>query len=148
MPPDVRDALEWYADGVNAWLGDHEGSFGPPFVIAGLLAGTGGAGGYTPEPWTPLDSVAWQKVQAWNLGGNMDQEVFRLLADAHLGSPERTNELFPAYDPDAPVITPSGLAGSGGAGAGEGAASTTASSEVQDCAHLRPDLAGCRCGLA
>ncbi len=118
MPEDVRDALQWYADGVNAWIGDHDGSFGPPFVIAGLLAGTGGVGGYTPEPWTPLDSATWQKVQAWNLGGNMNREIFRLLADARLGDTARTDSLFPAYDPDAPVITPSGLEGSGGAGAG------------------------------
>ena len=120
MPQDVRDALAWYADGVNAWLADHEGAFGPPFVIAGLLGGTGGLGGYTPAPWTPLDSAAWQKVQAFNLGGNMDTEIFRLLADAHLGSPELTDELFPGYDPNGPVITPSGLAGSGGAGAAAG----------------------------
>ena len=120
MPQDARDALQWYADGVNAWIADNEGSFGPPFVIAGLLAGTGGAGGYTPEPWTPLDSAAWQKVQAWNLGGNMDGEIFRMLADAQLGDPARTDSLFPAYDPKAPVITPSGLEGSGGAGADVG----------------------------
>jgi penicillin amidase len=118
MPQDVRDALQAYADGVNAWLADHEGAFGPPFIVAGLLGGTGGVGGYTPEPWTPLDSAAWQKVQAWNLGGNMDTEIFRLLADARLGSTERTDELFPAYDPEAPVITPTGLEGSGGAGSG------------------------------
>jgi penicillin amidase len=127
MPPDVRDALDWYADGVNAWIGDNEGSFGPPFVVAGLLAGTGGIGGYTPEPWTPLDSAAWQKVQAWNLGGNMDSEIFRLLADARLGSAARTDELFPAYDADLTVITPSGLEGSGGAGATGTAASTSSS---------------------
>jgi len=117
MPADVRAALDAYADGVNAWLDDHRGAFGPPFVVAGLLGGTGGLGGYTPEPWTALDSAAWQKVQAWNLGGNMDTEIFRLLADARLGSPDRTDQLFPAYDADAPVITPSGLEGSGGAGA-------------------------------
>lgn len=116
MPQDVRDALAAYADGVNAWLADHDGSLGPPFVVAGLLAGTGGFGGYTPEPWTPLDSATWQKVQAWNLGGNWNGEIFRLLADARLGNPARTDALFPAYAGDAPVITPSGLAGSGGAG--------------------------------
>lgn len=123
MPQDARDALQWYADGVNAWLADNEGSLGPAFVVAGLLAGTGGLGGYTPEPWTPLDSAAWQKVQAWNLGGNMDTEIFRLLADARLGDAARTDALFPAYDAAAPVITPSGLEGSGGAGT-TGAAAT------------------------
>jgi penicillin G amidase len=127
MPQDARDALQAYADGVNAWIGDHAGSFPAPFVVAGLLAGTGGLGGYTPEPWTPLDSAAWQKVQAWNLGGNMDAEIFRLLADAQLGSPARTDDLFPAYGPDAPVITPAGLEGSGGAGVTGASASITGS---------------------
>ncbi|HEX4897285.1 MAG TPA: penicillin acylase family protein [Candidatus Limnocylindrales bacterium] len=143
MPPDVRDALQAYADGVNAWLADHEGAFGPPFIVAGLLAGNGGLGGYTPEPWTPLDSAAWQKVQAWNLGGNMDTEIFRLLADARLGSAERTDELFPAYDPEAPVITPTGLAGSGGAGA-TGSATALATDRLTTAATpaaLSPDVA-------
>jgi len=117
MPADVRDALTWYADGVNAWIADQGGTFSLPFVVTGLRTGAGGFGGYTPAPWTPLDSAAWQKVQAYNLGGNMDSEIFRLLADARLGDPARTDALFPAYDASAPVITPSGLIGSGGAGA-------------------------------
>ena len=53
-----------------------------------------------------LDSVGWQKVQAWNLGSNMDEELFRFLADARLGDPARTDELFPPYREDAPVIAP------------------------------------------
>ena len=117
MPQDVRDALQWYADGVNAWIADQHGSFSFPFVVTALKSGTGGLGGYTPAPWTALDSAAWQKVQAWNLGGNLDTEIFRMLADAQLGNPARTDALFPAYNPTAPVITPSGLPGSGGAGA-------------------------------
>ena len=147
MPEDVRAALDAFADGVNAWLDDHEGALGPPFVIAGLLAGTGGIGGYTPEPWTALDSAAWQKVQAWNLGGNMDTEIFRLLADARLGATERTDELFPAYDPEAPVITPTGLEGSGGAGATGSATALvdhraiTAALTVASPAALSPDVA-------
>jgi penicillin amidase len=48
--------------------------------------------------------------------------VFRYLADARLGDPARTDELFPAYRDGARVITPSGLPGSGGAGAHQGAA--------------------------
>jgi len=119
MPQDVHDALQWYADGVNAWIADQHGSFSFPFVVTALKSGSGGLGGYTPAPWTPLDSAAWQKVQAWNLGGNMDAEIFRMLADARLGDPSRTDSLFPAYDAGAPVITPSGLKGSGGAGASQ-----------------------------
>ena len=83
--------------------------------------------GDTPEPWTDLDTVAWGKVQAWNLGGNFDTEVFRYLADATLGDPARTDELFPAYRDGAPVITPTGLPGSAGAGS-DGAATAQARS--------------------
>jgi penicillin amidase len=117
LSPDAHAAVDAYAEGVNAWLGDHKGALGLPFVVTGLKAGIGGIGGYEPEPWTALDTMAWQKVQAWQLGGNFDTEVFRMLADARLSDPARTDELFPAYGADMPVITPSGLKGSGGAGA-------------------------------
>ena len=51
---------------------------------------------------TPL---TWGKVQAWNLGGNMSSEVFRFLADARLGDPSRTDELFATRE-FGPVIVP------------------------------------------
>ena len=117
LSPDARAAVDAYAQGVNAWLTDHKGSLGLPFVVTGMKAGIGGLGGYDPEPWTALDTMAWQKVQSWQLGGNYDTEIFRMLADAKLGDPARTDELFPPYRSDMPVITPSGLKGSGGAGA-------------------------------
>lgn len=106
MGEEARAALASYTAGVNAWLDTHRGSLGLAFLVAGV----------SPEPWTELDSAAWGKVQAWNLGGNFESEVFRYLADAQLGDPGRTNELFPPYREGAPVITPTGLPGSGGAG--------------------------------
>jgi penicillin amidase len=107
--------MQAYADGVNAWITQHDGQLSTPFVVAGLLSGTGGVGGFTLEPWTPLDTATWQKVQAWSLGGNVDAEIFRLLADARLGDPAKTDQLFPEYRDSAPVITPTGLMGAGGA---------------------------------
>jgi penicillin amidase len=117
LSPDVRAVVEAYAAGVNDWIADHAGSLSFPFVVTGFKAGLpGGVGGYRLEPWTAVDTLAWQKVQGWQLGGNFDTEVFRMLADARLGDPALTDELFPAYDSTMPVITPSGLKGSGGAG--------------------------------
>ena len=112
--PEVRAVLDAYAAGVNAWLDANRGDLGLSYVVTGV----------TPETWTALDTLAWGKVQAWNLGGNFESEVFRLLADARLGDPARTDELFPTRA-GSPVITPTGLPGSGGAGAegGEGGAS-------------------------
>jgi penicillin amidase len=116
--PELLAVLQAYADGVNAWLATNHDRLGLAFVVTGAKSGLGGGlAGYDPEPWTPLDSATWAKVQAWNLGGNFDSEIFRLLADAQLGDPTRTDQLFPAYASDAPVIVPTGLPGSGGAGA-------------------------------
>lgn len=99
-------ALERYAAGVNAWLEQSRGQRGPAFVVAGLQSGKGGGlGGYDPEPWTPLDTVTFGKLQAWSLGGNYDAELFRLLADARLGDPALTDLLVPAYPAGAPTIT-------------------------------------------
>jgi penicillin amidase len=98
MSGDARVALDAYVAGVNAWLDGHRGSLGLAFLVAGV----------DPEPWTPLDSLAWGKVQAWNLGGNLDGEIFRYLADARLGDPARTDALFPVRE-GSPVITPTEL---------------------------------------
>ena len=32
---------------------------------------------YEPEEWTPVDSLAWLKAMAWDLRGNMDEEIAR-----------------------------------------------------------------------
>ncbi|MFL5726935.1 MAG: penicillin acylase family protein [Chloroflexota bacterium] len=103
-----RAALDAYAEGVNAYIESHRGDLGVAFVLTGMKSGSGGVGGYELEPWSALDSVSWQKVQAWQLGGNVDTEIFRMLADEQLGDPARTDALFPAYWDSMPVITPSG----------------------------------------
>ncbi|HSK52071.1 MAG TPA: penicillin acylase family protein [Clostridia bacterium] len=97
MEPEARAVLDAYVEGVNAWLDQERDSLGLAYLVTGV----------EPEPWTALDSITWQKVQAWNLGGNADEEIFRYLADAHLGDAARTDELVPAYRDGAPVITPS-----------------------------------------
>ncbi len=135
MSPDTLSILAAYAEGVNAWITEHDGRLSTPFVVAGLLSGTGGVGGITLEPWTPLDTATWQKVQAWSLGGNVDSEIFRFLADARLGDPALTDDLFPPYDATAPVITPTGLVGSGGAGAPTTTATTAAASVAPRASH-------------
>lgn len=94
--PETRGVLDAYAAGVNAWLDANRGRLGLAFVATGA----------EPESWTPLDTVAWAKVQAWNLGGNMDTEIFRYLADARLGDPARTDELLAPRE-GGPVIDPS-----------------------------------------
>jgi len=101
LEPTTRAALDAYAEGVNAWLDTHRDKLGLAFVASGA----------NPEVWTALDTLAWGKVQAWNLGGNMTSELFRYLADARLDDPARTDALFSKRE-GSPVIVP----GDGGGG--------------------------------
>ena len=96
LSAETRAILDAYVAGVNAWLDANRGNLGLSFVITGA----------NPEPWTVLDTLTWGKVQAWNLAGNMSSEVFRFLADARLGDPSRTDELFTTRE-FGPVIIPS-----------------------------------------
>jgi len=114
--PDALDALTAYAAGVNAYISAHRDALGPAFAIAGGLSGAG-LGAYVPQEWTPVDSAAWGKVQAWGLGGDYDAEIFRVLAAKQGVDPAVFPTLFPPYPTGAPVVVPTGAPGSGGAGA-------------------------------
>lgn len=144
--PELRDDLAAYADGVNAYLGGHRDALGLAFVVTGLKSGLGGIGGYQPEPWTPVDSAAWEKVQAFNLGGNFADEIFRMSADAKLGDPAMTNELTPAYAAGMPVIDPTGAplgsAAAATAGITAGASRGAAPSPAAGTAATGPRVAG------
>ena len=83
--------------GVNAWIDEHHGR--PrrlPFVVdRRCWPAPAASAATTLEPWTPLDTVAWQKVQAWQLGGNFDSEIFRMLADAQARRPGADRRAVP-----------------------------------------------------
>ena len=99
LAPSTRRALDAYAAGVNAYLGDHSVV---ELSLEYRLLGLQGLR-YTPERWTAADSVSWLKVMAWDLGSNFQQEAERALLTADFG-PGRTANLFPShplegYDP-------------------------------------------------
>ena len=58
-----------------------------------------------PEPWTAVDSLAWLKAMAWDLRGNMDDEIDRVLAPTCVG-PSAVAELYPPYpyDEHEPIV--------------------------------------------
>ncbi len=101
VEPETRRLLEAYADGVTAYLEQH--SPGEIAVQYSLLRLTGLD--YRPEPWSAVDSLAWLKAMAWDLRGNMVQEVGRALALTTVG-PERTQDLYPSYpyDEHRPIV--------------------------------------------
>lgn len=100
----TKQYLQWYADGVNAYLDTHD-NLGLEFTIMGLQGVSG-----KPEHWTILNSLTWLKAMSWSLRGNMDEELERAQVASLLG-PDATNELIPTYPADHPVIVPSLTAG-------------------------------------
>jgi penicillin G amidase len=99
--PETRAALEAYADGVNAYLDTHA-----PREIAVEYTVLNAHGlDYRPEEWTPVDSLAWLKATAWDLRGNMTDEIDRVLALAGHTADE-VADLYPPYpgEEHAPIV--------------------------------------------
>ena len=92
LRPSTRRYLEAYSDGVNAYIEDK--SAGELSLEYTMLSVTGPD--YAPEPWTPVDSVAWLKAMAWDLRGNMEDEIDRMLATQDLTAKE-VEDLYPDY---------------------------------------------------
>jgi penicillin G amidase len=99
---DTRAALESYAAGVNAYLDQHSTS---DIAVEYTLLRASGLD-YTPEAWTPADSLAWLKAMAWDLRGNMSEEIDRVVTSLDQG-PEGLAALFPPYDFEraTPIVT-------------------------------------------
>jgi penicillin amidase len=99
---DTREALQAYADGVNAYLeGRSPGDISAEYTVLGLRVDV-----QAPEQWSPIDSLAWLKAMAWDLRANYDDELERAMDYAQLGDVERVDELFPVYPEDlnAPIL--------------------------------------------
>jgi penicillin G amidase len=112
--PEVRAHLDAYAAGVNAYLADHSPArLSFEYTILELLNH-----GYDPAPWTGAQSLAWGKVMAWDLGGNMSAEIERAMDLATLPA-ARVDQLFPPYPGDRnPYIVPDAVDGSASRQAG------------------------------
>jgi penicillin amidase len=99
LSPEPRAILQAYTDGVNAYLKDHDGAaLSLEYAVLKLLSPD-----YKIEPWTPVNSLTWGKAMAWDLRGNLDEEVQRAVLLKTL-TPQQVDELFPAYPADHPVI--------------------------------------------
>jgi penicillin amidase len=100
--PQLVAALEAYAEGVNAYLAERSGAeIALEYAFLPLLNPD-----YEPAPWTPLNTMTWAKAMAWDLGGNMRNEIF-LAQQLKFFTPEQIDELYPPYPfDDRPVIVP------------------------------------------
>ena len=101
LAPEELAILQAYADGVNAYLADHSGSaLSLEYAILPLINA-----GYQPKPWTPVNTLTWAKAMAWDLRGNMDEEIRRAIL-LKLMPAGQVNELFPPYPASHPYIIP------------------------------------------
>lgn len=90
--------LDAYAEGVNAYIEQNSGSLGLEFTVLGLTGVN-----FNPEPWSPLNTLTYAKLMAWDLGGNRSAELTRALIAARVGT-KALEELMPPYDDDHPTI--------------------------------------------
>ena len=89
----TRDLLDAYAAGVNAYLDTRSPeTLGLEYTVLGTQVDV-----VDPEPWDPIDSLAWLKAMAWDLRGNYEEELGRAVAYGAVRDLEMVADLFPAY---------------------------------------------------
>jgi penicillin amidase len=139
-----RAYYDAYAEGVNAYLGERRGAdLSLEYAVLGLQTP-----GYSPEPWSAVDSIAWLKAMAWDLRSNLDDEVDRALLATAL-PPEEVARLHPGFAwGEMPTILggePAAAPAATGAAApiaGTAPAEASASPEASALAALRTTLDG------
>lgn len=94
LDSETRQIMDWYADGVNAYIESRPGLLAAEFNLLRL----------EPEPWSALDIVGFGKVMAWTLAVNWESELTRLRLAAQL-DPYRAADLEPDYPKDNPIIS-------------------------------------------
>ncbi len=102
LAPDTRQALSAYSEGVNAYLDEHAAiDLAPEYALLRLTGVD-----HHPEDWTPVDSLSWLKAMAWDLRGNMEEEIDRVLLSLDHDEAQ-VAELYPDYDHAArpPIVT-------------------------------------------
>ncbi|CAM5590239.1 hypothetical protein GCM10010329_48110 [Streptomyces spiroverticillatus] len=118
LSPETKKHLQAYAAGVNEYLKGRSSK-----DVSVEYAALGFTTDYTIEEWTPVDSVAWLKAMAWDLRGNMQDEIDRSLMTSRLDK-KQIDELYPKYpfDRHKPIVEENlAKGGSSNTGLGTGA---------------------------
>jgi penicillin G amidase len=96
--PQIKNALERYAAGVNAVVASLDARRRPlEFQLLGV----------SPDRWTPIDSLAIGKLMAWRLAENRHGELVRGALSRRFG-PQEAAQLMDAWPSNAPTIAASG----------------------------------------
>jgi penicillin amidase len=99
LPAEDLRILEVYTRGVNSFIAQNRQKLPVEFTLLHIQ----------PEPWEPIDTVRWGKLQALSLSGNWENELIRARLVDKLG-PERAALLEAGYDAQLPLIVPPGVA--------------------------------------
>lgn len=91
VSPELKQNLQRFADGVNAWVQAHRDSLPLDFRLSG----------YTPEPWAPINSMDVFMMLNLGLSLNLPEEI-AFLDLAGMVGPEKAAWLIPSY-PDEPI---------------------------------------------
>jgi penicillin amidase len=95
MSDSDKRPLQAFANGVNAFIDAHRDNLPIEFTILGIQ----------PAPWQPVDTVAWGKVMAYNLGGDYEAELLRASLIDKLGA-AKEKELVLPYPATGPFTIP------------------------------------------
>jgi penicillin G amidase len=96
--PEVMAILEAYSAGVNAYIEQNRNRLSLNQTILDLVNERRSI-----EPWTPLNTISWGVVMAWDLSGNWQHEQTRALLTQELGEAAVVS-LLPLYPENRPVI--------------------------------------------
>lgn len=98
--PEVVAILQSFSDGVNSYILNRDKS---DLALEYNFLGVTGVN-INIEPWTPVDSLAWAKVMAWDLSGNRDIELLYSALVNKLGAEVAADWLPPYPYGDKPTI--------------------------------------------
>src|SRR3990172_1397934 len=98
--PQEREVVEAFAAGVNAYI--EHGRLPLEFTILR----------YRPQPWHPVDTLAFGRFMSWTLSGYWDSEILRSWTVERFG-PDVMADLEPRYPVGGPLIVPPGTEAQG-----------------------------------
>jgi penicillin G amidase len=97
LDDDTKQILDYYVDGVNAYVDTHRDSLPLEFVLSGLPI----------EKYTPVDCLLWANFMAVHQAQNWSPELLRAQIIAKLGKTQ-ADDLLPPVLAEAPIIVPPG----------------------------------------
>lgn len=99
LQPESIAILQAYSEGVNAYLGGKSGTeVSIEYLVLKVLNPD-----YEIAPWQPTHTLTWAKAMAWDLRGNMEEEIERAILLNTLNL-DQVNQLYPPYPGDHPQV--------------------------------------------